>query len=200
MTSIIGYFLKGPYDCSRRIPDYSISVDKGLPTIILEVGVSQSAEDLKERAMGWLLGLGVQLAIFVDIQVCKTNTPRCEASTSSERVSITRSNDLGVGMRLRGSSNELPSDPRGPAEMHFKLKKKFAGHDLIVGGHHRIALVEPEASGSATTDPNPSRLIRYQFSGNLQSSSVEVDDTARHIFTKGIRCMEAQLTKPRRRP
>lgn len=60
-------------------------------------------KDLKERAEGWLLGLGVQLVILVDIQVCKS--PR-EASTSSNEGDENPQATLPYGLKMDDLQND----------------------------------------------------------------------------------------------
>jgi hypothetical protein len=58
---------------------------------------------LKERAKGWLIGLGVQLVILVDIQVCKS--PR-EASTSSNEGDENPQATLPYGLKMDNLQND----------------------------------------------------------------------------------------------
>jgi hypothetical protein len=61
--------LKGRYSGNRGIPDYSVSLENGPVTIVIEIGVSQPLEDLERCAEKWLIGKQVQLVILVDIDV-----------------------------------------------------------------------------------------------------------------------------------
>jgi hypothetical protein len=64
------YILEGaPYNDEQRTPDYSVELKKDKPVIILEVGITQTLDELEERAQMWLIGQDVQLVILVDIKV-----------------------------------------------------------------------------------------------------------------------------------
>jgi hypothetical protein len=66
---------------SKRTPDYAISLEGGNPTIVLEVGFSQSLggeKGLKERAKMWLHEKDVRLVIIVDLDVTEAEEPKEE--------------------------------------------------------------------------------------------------------------------------
>jgi hypothetical protein len=101
---VLGYRLKGRMRkggyAGTSIPDYAISLKDGPVAIVIEIGVSQSSDDLMKCADKWLLGKGVQLVILVDIKV---NYHEVELSSDSFSSNLTYESE-------RGTRSSLPYD------------------------------------------------------------------------------------------
>jgi hypothetical protein len=95
---LIAFLLDTPYFGSVRTPNYAVSVGESKPAIVVEVGISQHFESLEERARMWLVGKLIHLVILVDIQVCKTNTPRKAYKISNEEESPQTTLPYGLTM------------------------------------------------------------------------------------------------------